>query len=867
MNKKITPPEAFFGFKLGSDRKIARWDRIVEYYYQLAGESDCIKVIEVAKSTEGNPFLLTIISAKDNLDRLEELRQVNAKLADGRGLSEKTIDQLVAEGKAVICQSMSLHASEIGGTQMAPELAYDLLSGDSAEARRILENVIFLMVPCFNPDGQLMVTDWYNQWVGTEYEGCSLPWLYHKYAGHDNNRDAFALNLPESQALAKIMFRDWHPHAYQDHHHMGSYGPRLYIAPYCEPMHPYADPLVWREESWYGAHMAYKLEEEGKTGILNAGQFPGWAHMGFHWLAAYHNTPSMLTESANAKLASPLYIHPDQLQGADKKTMPEYEPQTNFPHPWPGGWWRLRDIVEQQKIAAWALLDQAARNRETILRNAYLKAVRQTERGRTEAPFAYIITEEQHDPLTVTKLIGTLLAQGIEVKTANEPFSAGRSRFPAGTYVIFPDQPKVGVVKTLLDPTLFPDNHWTRNPDGSPIIYDTATDTVAEFMGVAVERIEETFEGRFGLLRELPGHDAFDVSQTDADAALYLFDCRLNDSFTAVNRLDAADFEIYRLSEAPTADGSPLPIGSFMVRAPGEQDEAARLRELLASLTEETGVTFTVASAEPAVALERIKPLRVGIYQRYWGGSMDEGWTRLVLDRFHFPYKILKDDDFESLDTLTGKVDALILPSDWKQLIVDINKPDKGNPWADRILQWFGDVLPPEYRSGIGERGLKTIGEFVRAGGRLITFDKAYSVAVEACGLKLKSVVEGAGYEDFHCPGSTLRVAIDTTDPLAWGLPEEALILNWAAASFGIEERNRAEDYRVILRYPKQDLLQSGWLIGEKKIAGKAAMVAVSHGDGDVILFGFRPQFRAQTHGTFKLLFNCLYGKCLHQSE
>jgi len=867
VNKKITPPEAFFGFKLGSDRKIARWDRIVEYYYQLEGESDCIKVIEVAKSTEGKPFLLTIITAKDNLDRLDELRQINAKLADGRGLSEETIDQLVADGKAIICQSMSLHASEIGGTQMAPELAYDLLARDSDEARRILDNVIFLMIPCFNPDGQLMVTDWYNQWVGTEYEGCSLPWLYHKYAGHDNNRDAFALNLPESQALAKIMFRDWHPHAYQDHHHMGSYGPRLYIAPYCEPMHPYADPLVWREESWYGAHMAYKLEEEGKTGILNAGQFPGWAHMGFHWLAAYHNTPSMLTESANAKLASPLYIHPDQLQGADKKTMPEYEPQTNFPHPWPGGWWRLRDIVEQQKIAAWALLGQAARNRETILRNAYLKAVRQTKRGRTEAPHAYIIPEEQHDPLTVRKLIGTLLAQGIEVKTASEPFSAGRSRFPAGTYIIFPDQPKVGVVKTLLEPTLFPDNHWTRNPDGSPIIYDTATDTVAEFMGVAVERIEEAFEGRFSLLRGLPGHDRLEVARTDAGPALYLFDCRLNDSFTAVNRLDAAGFAICRLTDASTADGSPLPAGSFVVRAPGEQDEAARLQELLASLTEETGVTFTAASAEPAVTLERIKPLRVGIYQRYWGGSMDEGWTRLVLDRFHFPYKILKDEDFESSETLAGTVDALILPSDWKQLIVDINKPDKGNPMADRILQWFGEVVPPEYRSGIGERGLKTIGEFVKAGGRLITFDKAYSVAVEACGLKLKNVVEGSGHDDFHCPGSTLRVAIDTTHPLAWGLPEEALILNWAAASFGIEERNRAEDYRVILRYPKQDLLQSGWLIGEKKIAGKAAMVAVSHGDGDVILFGFRPQFRAQTHGSFKLLFNCLYGKCLHSTE
>jgi hypothetical protein len=316
---------------------------------------------------------------------------------------------------------MSLHASEIGGTQMAPELAYDLLRRDDEETRAILDNVVFLMVPCFNPDGQHMVTDWYNQTLGTDHEGSTMPWLYHKYCGHDNNRDAFYLNLPESAYLAKLMFREWYPQAYQDHHHMGSYGARLYVAPYCDPIHPNGDPLIWREHAWYGAHMAYKLEEAGKAGILNAAQYAGWAHMGFHWLTIYHNIAGMLTESASARLATPLYIHPGQLEGAHGRTMPAYAAQTNFPHPWPGGWWRLRDIVEQQKISAWALLDIAAKFKETVLHNAYQKAIRQTERGAAGEVRSYIIPSEQHDSLTARKLIKILLDQGITVKATPAP--------------------------------------------------------------------------------------------------------------------------------------------------------------------------------------------------------------------------------------------------------------------------------------------------------------------------------------------------------------------------------------------------------------------------------------------------------------
>ena len=431
---KITSPEDFFGFQLGSDRKIARWDKIVDYFKLLEKESGKIKVVNMGPSTEGNPFLLVFITSPENLANLDRLKTINAKLSDPRGIAESEIKNLIKQGRAVICQSNGLHATEIGGVQMAPELTYDLVSRTDEETQRILNNVVFCLFPSFNPDGQIMVTDWYNETLGTDYEGTGLPWLYHKYAGHDNNRDGDFLNLAESVYVAKIMFRDWVPQAYIDHHHMGSYGARFYVPPYGEPLRPYADPLVWREHSWYGAHIAYKLEEENKSGILNAAQYPGWGHFGWHWITPFHNIAGMLTESASVKIATPLYIHPDQLRGGARQ-FPEYEAQSTFPNPWPGGWWRLRDIVEQKKISAWALLDLAARNKETVLWNAYLKAKRQTERGAQATPKAYIIPAAQHDSLTAVKMINTLLLSGIEIMQSQTALSAGGVIYPEGSFL------------------------------------------------------------------------------------------------------------------------------------------------------------------------------------------------------------------------------------------------------------------------------------------------------------------------------------------------------------------------------------------------------------------------------------------------
>ncbi|SPE38355.1 Peptidase M14 family protein [Candidatus Sulfopaludibacter sp. SbA6] len=849
---QITSPEKFFGFQLGGDKKMARWDKMVQYYELLEKESGGrLKVVNMGPTTMGNPFLLVIVTSPNNLSKLERLRQVNGQISDPRGLSEAQVRALVAEGKAVICQSMSLHATEIGGTQMAPELAYDLLTRKDEETERILDNVVFLMVPSFNPDGEIMVHDWYQKTLGTEYEGTSPPSLYHKYAGHDNNRDAFQTNMVESQYMAKILFTDWKPEAYVDHHHMGSYGARIFLPPYAEPVRPFADPLIWRELSWYGAHMAYKEEEAGLSGVINDAQYSGWGHFGFHWITPFHNIAGMLTESASARLATPLYILPDQLQGG-ARNLPSYEAETIFPNPWPGGWWRLRDVMDRQKVSAWAALDLAARNRETVLWNAYLKGKRQTERGAQFKPAAYVIPVAQHDKLTAVKLVNKLLVQGIEIQRVSKTVTAADGMtYPEGSFVVSMAQPKMGLIRYLLGRTFFPDNDWTRNKDGSPIRpYDMATDTMYEFMGVRVDPVNEAVKGD---LAKLAG--AVPVAgKVASGGAGYWLDGRLNDSFKAVNLLLEKGVKVRRIDTPEQG----LRAGDFVVGAGADAT--------LAGVARETGVDFTALRGEIRQGAHDVPRPRVAMYQRYGGGNIDEGWTRWLLEDFKFPYTSLFDAEIKK-GNLNEKYDAIVIPEDSTATITG-DRAAAGAGGGGRGGGGGGggefggrgaENYPPEYRTGIGADGVNALKAFVEKGGTLVTLGAASNFAIERLGLSLRNVVANKTSKEFWCPGSTLKVKVDNTNPWAYGMPADALAVFLSnSPAFEITPTGHNEDYEVVVRYADRDLLQSGWLVGEENLAKKAAMVSAKLGSGHVVLIGFRAQHRAQTHGTFKLLFNAL---------
>jgi len=869
--KKITAPEAFFGFRPGEDRKIARWDRIVEYFRLLARESDRIAVEDMGPSTLGNPFLKVTITSPRNHENLEDIRKAGMALADPRGLTQPEIDALVSKGKAVCVQSMSLHADEIGGTQMSVLLAYDLCAGGGGEVLNILDNVVFVMVPCFNPDGQIMLTDWYYKYLGTEYEGCGYPSLYHAYAGHSNNRDAFAQNLAESRHMAKILFREWMPQAFQDHHHMGSYGARIQIAPYKNPVRPYVDPLTWRELNLYGAAMAYRLDSRGLDGVSGGAQFPGWGHYGFHWMVNSHNIAGMLTESASARLATPKFIHPTQLTGDGDYVMPDYEAQNNFPNPWPGGWWRLSDIVERMYWSAYGLLDAMAKDRALVLENMARKALRQTAKGAQSDIYAFIIPPVQHDPGAARRLIEILLNQGIEVHEAQSAFAAARgaygggvkAAYDKGSHVVFLAQPKMGVAMTLLGRTKYPDNQWTRDKKGAITGYDTVTNTVAEFMGVSVIPANAAITGEFIRISRPPDNAVTDIPYTDlygnplpagdtgdaggarkTPAAAgrgrrrgYVLSARENDSFRAVNLLLKSGEDVFRVDACPYRD--------FYVECAAKK---------INGVFKEAPCGVREVNERPG-GLTPFRAAKVAMYQRYYGGNADEGWARLTMEQFSFGYATVFDRDMTS--ERLGAFDVLIIPSDDAWVLIGPKNAKPGDV-PEYAMQYY-EERPEEYRSGFGKEGAEAIKKFVESGGRLLAFDQACNFAIETCGLRVSNVVKGVPAEKYNTHGSTLRVGADVDDPAAYGMPKKALILQWNAPVFEVTDQLHAENYSVVLRYADGDVLESGALDGEKYVNGKGAMIKAKCGAGEVALYGFSPHWRAQTHGTFKLLFNMLY--------
>jgi len=825
--QSIPTPEEFFGHQMGADRQLARWDRLVEYYELLGGLSDRLLVEEVGVSTLGNPFLVIYGSSAANLARIEEIRRMNAVLTDPRGHSQAQIDEAIENSTVVFLQSYALHSTEVAASQSAAEIMYLFATRTDDEMMQILDETLSIFVPGMNPDGNIIVTDWYNQWVGTEYEGSGPPELYHHYIGHDNNRDAFMQNTVESQYVAQIMFRDFVPQAYIDHHQMGPYTARISLPPYAEPVRPEADPLVWREMAWYGAQMAYKMDEEELVGAIGAAIYSGWGHFGFHWITPFHNIAGMLTESASARLATPLYVHPDQLRGS--RQFPEYAEQTTFPSVWEGGWWHVRDIVDRQVVATFSPLELAAKNRETVLRNAYNKAARQTQRGMESDVRAYVVPAQQHDPLTMQKMVNKLLGQGITLDRATRDFTHEGRAYARGSYIVSMAQPKRGLIRWLLGQTYYPDNSFTRTADGEPIRpYDMSGDNLAEFMGVRVDPVGSPVVTAMTRVTSM-----IDPSGTVSSGSNgYVLDGRLNDSFEAVNRLMAAGAQVSRAN----VDGNGFRRGDFIV-APGANGDEVR------AVAEATGVDFGALNENPSGSTYPISQQRIAVFQRYYGGNMDEGWTRLLLEDFAFPYTTIRDDEILR-GALNDRWDVIVLPADSRGMMVD-GRDDESTP--------------PAYRSGFGDAGIAALDAFVENGGMLITFAQAGDLALDDLDVPVTNAVRGLSGNDFWSPGSTLKIKVDNTQPLAYGMPENALATFLAGGQvYETQSGARSADVTRIATYVERNILQSGWLLGEEAIARKAAIVAVDQGAGTVLMLGFRAQHRAQTHGTYKFFFNAL---------
>ena len=763
----IPTPREHLGFTVGADRTLADWGQITGYFQRLAAASPAVHLDTLGLTTNGQPFIVAIVSSPANIARLPEIRAAQALLADPRRLTPDEERRLIATQPTVVFISNNIHGSEIGASQMAMELAHRLATNDTLQ--RYLEREVVLIAPSMNPDGQRMITEWYRKNVGTKWEGGPLPWLYHHYVGHDNNRDWFMVTQQETRLVTDYLYGAWFPEIFYDVHQMGAEGARIFVPPLVDPVNPNLDPLIVRGIAHIGAEMALALEERGKTGVANSVIYDLWWHGGARSTPTRHNMIGVITEAASVRIATPIEQDTSKMRG-HARGLPKYERRVNFPNPWPGGVWRLRDIIDYELIAAEALVKLASEQREDYVRNFVTMGRRAIETGQTQAPYAFMIPAGQPDVGAVERLIDVLRVGRVEVERATAPFTVQGRTFQPGSYIVRMDQPYRAHAKDLLEVQQFP--RMEQYPGGPPERpYDVAGWTLPLQMGVTVLEVKEPLS-----VQTTPVTDT--------------------------------DLRVRCVSRASLTDAA-----------------AARDTKQYGCLTRHP---------------------RVGLY-RSWTASMDEGWTRWVLDDFKFPYVSLSDSAVRA-GNLRRRFDVIVVP--------------------DLSLRQVRDGMtetqvPPPYAGGMGAQGLAALRRFVDEGGHVVLVDGSTELAPEVFGIDVKLVEAGGGggratdSEQIYAPGSILRVDVDPSHPVARGMSESAAV--YFTNSTGLELPT-GSPARVIARYPSEpaSILLSGFLQGAPKLAGKAAAADIAVGRGRVTMFGFRPLYRGQSYGTFKMFFNAL---------
>lgn len=812
---------------MGADRKLATAEEIERYFQLIAARSDRVRVVDVGITTEGHRTPAAIISAPENIRNLEQLRATNQRLADPRGLPAEEARRLAASQKVVVAIGASIHASEIGASQAANELLYTLASGSDAATLHVLENVVVLLIPMLNPDGHRLVTDWYLKTLGTPYEGGPMPWLYQKYAGHDINRDAFMMNLAENRNLAAFLYGRWHPQVFLTMHQMEPNGPRFFVPPNTDPIDLNYDPLIWRTAALLGDAMALEMQRTGLSGVVSSAKYD-YYWPGFEDSAPLgHNTVCLLTEVASVNIATPITVPRAELR-AGFKGLPDYAPQINFPDPWPGGLWTLRDIVDYDLTAVRGLLTAAAAYRETLVQNFYTMGRRAIEAGRRGGPYAYILPPGQFDALAAKKLETLLIEGGVEIVRSLEPFVAGNDSYPEGTDIIFLAQPFRAYIKTLMETQRYPARR--AQPSGAPDRpYDVAGWTLPAQMGVQVVTVSGPFEApptsKLTSVSLRPGRLWGERKPT-----YWLIDAHGNAGAIAVNRLVAA-------GAAPSWTTTPIELDGFRFE-PGSLllPHSKQMEPIIAALVRDLGLRVDGGKGKlPQAPTLPAGRARVGLY-RPWVENIDEGWTRFVLEQHEFRYETITDAVIRAGD-LRSRFDGIVIPS----------------ASTERLLSGYSaDLVPAEYAGGLRPIGVEALKAFVQAGGTLICLGQSTALAASAFDLAVRDVARD-NEDRVFIPGSIVRIQIDQSHPLGFGLPRDS------AAFFGFSSAfDAGEGVDAVVRYAPKDMLISGWLEGEPVIAGRAAALQARAGEGRIVLFGFPVQHRGQSLATFRLLFNAI---------
>lgn len=753
---KIPTPAEVLAFTPGEDRKLASWDQVVDYFQRLDSASDRVTFETLGTTTMGKPFVMATISTPANLARLEEFKNIQAQLADPRKLGplatrDRKAAELIRRGKTIVLITCGIHSTEVGSYLSSMLIAHRLASSTEPEMQKILDNTIVLLVPSLNPDGVDIVKNWYDKTLGTPFEGTDPPELYHKYTGHDNNRDWYAFTQVETQITVDRIHNEWRPQIVHDIHQQGAFGSRLFLPPYMQPVEPNVPRALVQGYTELGNWMAAEMRTQGFAGITTNSTYDAWTPARAY--SHYHAGVRILSETASARIATPITLKFEELRSREG-----YDPQKESPKfgpVWRGGEWHLSDITKYMTTAAFLLLDHAAANRELWLRRFYSVGKEAVRPRRPGELFGFLVEPTKDSQ----SLVSILQRGGVEFTTSAVRFKIGSRELPEGTKLVRLDQPYGAFAKSLLEVQRYPN---LRDETGHPIPpYDVTAHTLPLLMGVTVHPVKAPF--RY-----------------------------------------SRDPGVFSLTEKVVN----LPYG----------------RDLLA----------VYHSSVP---------------------SQDEGWTRWILDTKKTSYGLLGDKELRAGITVY-KPSAHVTIKYYTMLISD-------QPARTLLEGYQTGAMPPELTGGLGPQGVKNLREFVETGGTLIFLNRSSNFAIEQFKLPLRNVVAGLPRTDFYVPGSILRIKLDTSHPLAKGMPEETIA--WAEDSPVFEVTNDpnssvpAANVRVVASYPAdKDPLLSGWLLGGDLIKGKAALVEVTMGKGRVILFGFRPQYRAQTLATYPLFFNAL---------
>jgi len=768
--QNVPTPKSVLGFQPTDDRTIADWSQITNYFARLDAKSDKVTVKEIGRSTLGKPLIVAFISSADNIKNLEKLRQINAKLANPATVKDAgELETLIKQGKTVVSISCSIHSNEIVASQMSMNFAYELASATDEGTKEILDNTILLLIPSPNPDGIDIVAEWYRKTLNTKAEGTVPPELYHHYAGHDDNRDWFMMNLKETQAVTRLFWQEWYPEIVYDVHQQGQNSSRFIIPPFFDPANPRVSPVLLREVGLIGYKMAADLQSKNIAGVATNSTYDTWWHGGFRSAPYYHNSIGILSEAASANLMSPVTITEEDLRRnrGVRGLANLFETATNYPDAWRGGVWRPADIANIEMIASRGLLEMAAKFRPRYLRNFYELGKANLTRKESE-PQAFIVTAGQPRADTVSRFLEILMWQGIEVhQMTEEGYFAMDARqrgdyheMPLGSFLIFVNQPQKNNILSLFEKQVYP-NRLLANGEAE-VPYDVAGWTLPLQMGIEAEAVWAT--------RDLSGFR------------------------TTLKKVENINQARAVLNLAPAAQ------------------PFAKLPNPL-----------------------RTNP-RVGLYKSY-ASSMDEGWTRFVLDTFQIPFTSVSDKDVRENNL---NYDAIILPADSENTIV------KGLSM---------DRYPTEFAGGITEQGVENLKKYVEAGGKLICFDDSCEMLIKRFELPLKNVLSGLKRSEFYNPGSVVRIDIDKKNALAKGLPGASGAYFSNSSAYEVADESRV---RTVAQYAVKDSLLSGWTLGEKYMNGKTALAETDLGKGKIILFAFRPQHRGQSWGTFPFIFNAL---------